>query len=303
MRGFSLFACLYWCANANPALADSAQTVAGSCRPLVTITPDNDVRLDDDKRPPGQSGKIPDQVLSKIRTLAAQALRKIEAPDPYPGECEDLYGKIFRISTAPGLYLYAAEISPVSPIKLLFLILFDPATGALTKDPPRIEMKSTQIFGWKDPLLRQPLISLAGLPINQSRQIVVEERVHNGTMYNAVVYNYFEVGPDLSLTRVLAFEPRAYSIGKQEGLIVRTLQSIGPNQQRLESSLETNAAPHQRQDLGYVILERAGPGHPFQVKERHPKSRNNDSILVTYSGAMNPGADDKFLREGYTFHY
>ena len=261
------------------------------------------MRLDDDRRPSGKKAEIPPAVLSKIRALAAQALRQIEAPEPYPGECEDLYGKIFRISAAPGLYLYAAEISPVSPIKLLFLILFNPATGALTKDPPKVDVKSTQMFGWKDPLLHQPLISFADLLANGRRQVVIEERVHNGTMYNAVVYSYFEIGSDLSLTRILAFEQKAYAIGAREGLIVRTLDRAGPNRLRLTSLMDLDGAPHRQQNLGYVILESPGPGLPFQVKERHPKSKQRNTILVTYSGEVGSSNDDTFLREGYTFHY
>jgi len=261
------------------------------------------MRLDDDRRASGKTAEIPSAVLNKIRALGAHALRQIEAPDPYPGECEDLYGKIFRISAAPSLYLYAAEISPVSPIKLLFLILFDPATGALTTDPPKVDVKSTQMFGWKDPLLHQPLISFADLLHNRRRQIVVEQRVHNGTMYNAVVYNYFEIGSDLSLTRILAFEQRAYAIGAREEQIVRTLERAGPNRLRLASLMKPDGAPHRQQDLGYVILESPGPGLPFQVKERHPKSKESDTILVTYSDAVGSSSDDTFLREGYTFHY
>lgn len=130
----------YSCCVDSVLAADSASTVAFSCALSATVTPDNDIRLDDDGRPPGKNAEIPSEVISKIHALGAEALRKIEAPDPYPGECEDLFGKVFRISVAPGLYLYAAEISPVSPIKPLFLILFDPATGALTKAPPRIDV-------------------------------------------------------------------------------------------------------------------------------------------------------------------
>lgn len=300
----AVLVCGYRFCRAKPVLAaDSADTVAAACHLTATITADNDMRLDDDRRASGKTAEIPSAVLSKIRALGTQALRQIEAPDPYPGECEDLYGKIFRISAAPGLYLYAAEISPVSPIKLLFLILFAPATGALTKDPPKIDVKSTQMFGWKDPLLHPPLISFAELLHNRRRQIVVEQRVHNGTMYNAVVYNYFEIGSDLSLTRILAFEQRAYAIGAREGLIVRTLERAGPNRLRLASVLKLDAPPHRQQDLGFAILESSGPGVPFEVKQRHPNSGGSAAILVTYSGELGSSNDDAFLREGYTFHY
>jgi hypothetical protein len=78
---------------------------------------------------------------------------------------------------------------------------------------------------------------------------------------------------------------------------------MGPNQLRIESFLEQSAAPRKRQVLGYVILERPSVGLPFQVKKRHPESKDNDSILVTCSGVITPGAVNEFLREGYTFHY
>jgi hypothetical protein len=67
--------------------------------------------------------------------------------------------------------------------------------------------------------------------------------------------------------------------------------------------MELDGAPHRQQDLGYVILGSPGPGLPFQVKERHPKSKESDTILVTYSGEVGSSSDDTFLREGYTFHY
>jgi hypothetical protein len=118
-----------------------------------------------------------------------------------------------------------------------------------------------------------------------------------------VIYNYFDVGPDLSLTRVLALEQRALAIGAQEGVIVRTVERAGPNQLRLKSYMTPEGKPQQQQELGYVILETAGAGFPFHVKQRHPKNKDADSILVTYSGANEPGSDDAFLRDGYPFHY
>jgi hypothetical protein len=300
----SVLLCLYWCGCAGLALAaDSASRVVASCHLSAVITPDNDIRLDDDNRPPGRNTELPSKVLGEVRALGAQMLRTSDAPDPYPGECNDLFGKVFRIPVSRGVYLYAAEVSPISAIKLLFLILYDPATGAVTRNPPKIDVKSTQMFGSKDPLLDKPLISFADLLQNHRRQIVVEERVHNGTMYNGVVYNYFDVGTDLSLTQVLALEKRVLAIGAQEGLIVRSVERSGHNQLRLDSFLTPEGKPRERQELGYVILETAGPGTPFHVKQRHPKSKDSDSILVTYSGAIAPGSDDAFLRNGYTFHY
>ena len=301
----SMFACLYSCCPVRPAAAaDWADAVAASCKPTAISTPDNDIRLDEDNRPRGQRVDVPAQVLGKLRAVGAEMLRHGDAPEPYPGQCNDLYPALFRISVPGGLYLYVAELSPNIATRLMVLILFNPATGALTKAPPKVDVKSTQMFGWKDPLLDKPLISFADLPGNHRRQIVVEERVHNGTMYNGIVYNYFDVASDLSLTRVLALEKRVLAIGTdEERMIVRTLQPAGPNQLRLESFMQAQANPKDRRELGNVILESTGPGAPYRVKQRHPKSKDNDSILVTYSPEETPADDDAFLRNGYTFHY
>jgi len=300
----SMFAGLYCCCPVGPAAAaDWADAVAASCKPTAISTPDNDIRLDEDNRPRGQRVDVPAQVLGKLRAVGAEMLRHGDAPEPYPGQCNDLYPALFRISVPGGLYLYVAELSPNIATRLMVLILFNPATGALTKAPPKVDVKSTQMFGWKDPLLEKPLISFADLPGNH-RQIVVEERVHNGTMYNGIVYNYFDVGADLSLTRVLALEKRVLAIGTDEGrMIVRKLQTAGPNQLRLESFMQAQDNPKDRRELGYVIVESPGPGAPFRVKQRHPKGKDNDSILVTYSMPEGSADDDSFLRNGYSFHY
>jgi hypothetical protein len=297
-------ACLCWTPLHNPAMADDATArIAASCPLTAVVTADNDIRLDGDDRAAGKKAEIPAQVLSKLHAMAAGMLRKVESPDPYPGECEDIYRGVFRISAAPDIDLYVAEISPNYAARFFFLLLFDPATGAITGHPPRVSAKWTQGSGWKDPLLAKPLISFADLFGNHHRQIVVEERVHNGTMYNGVVYNYFDVGPGLSLTRVLAFERQVLTIGPDEGRIARSLKRAGPNQLRLDSVLEPQAKPRKRRALGYVILESPGPGSPFQVKQRHPEGNGSASILVTYAGADTSGGDDAFLREGYSFYY
>lgn len=301
----SMFAGLYCCCPVWPAAAaDWADAVATSCKPTAISTPDNDIRLDQDNRSRGQRVDVPAQVLGKLSAVGAEMLRHRDAPEPYPGQCDDLYPALFRISVPGGLYLYAAELSPNSATRLMVLILFNPATKALTKAAPKVDVKSTEMFGWKDPLLEKPLISFADLPGNHRRQIVVEERVHNGTMYNGIVYNYFDVGSDLSLTRVLAFEKRVLAIGIDERrMIVRELQTAGSNQLRLESSMQAQDNPKDRRELGYVILERPDPGAPFRVRQRHPKSTDSDSILVTYSPEEAPADDNAFLRNGYTFHY
>jgi len=54
-------------------------------------------------------------------------------------------------------------------------------------------------------------------------------------MYNAVVYHYFDVGPNLELTRVLARETRVVALEPSEGLFVRELTQLTPRRLRMET--------------------------------------------------------------------
>jgi hypothetical protein len=289
--------CVCWAIMA-PAL--EAAPAAPACRLRAQVTPDNDIRLNDDRRPRGKLVAVPSAVQAKIFTIAAGLLTQMQLT-PQWFKCTELYPAQFRISLPAGLYLYVVDISVGSGVEYFLLILHDPKTGAVTGSPPLIHATSTQEFGWKDPLLAKPLVSFADLFGNR-HTIVIEERVHNGTVYNAVVYNYFEIGPGLALTRVLAVEKRALAVGPREGAITRDLKLLGQGQLRLDTSLQPANQPGQRQPLGYAILQSQGAGFPFQVKERHARDKDSNAILVTYCGPDTPG-DDAFLRDGYTFHY
>jgi hypothetical protein len=295
------FPALIMVALAWPTGQPAAGTTAPPSCPLTAeVTADNDIRLATDNRPPGKEAAVPAVVQRKIHDVAARLLRQVQlSPDWF--KCRELYRRVFRINVSSEIYLYLADLYVGSGIEYFVLILYDPATNALTTNPPRIAATSTQDFGWKDALLAPPLISFASLGGNH-RQVVFEQRVHNGTVYNAVVYNYFEVGPNLSLDRILALEERALSIGRHEGLIIRNLHQMGPMELRLDTFLQAAGKGGERRQLGYVILSRPVLGVPFRVKERHAIDPADSSILVTYAGPDTPG-DDAFLRDGYTFNY
>lgn len=72
------------------------------------------------------------------------------------------------------------------------------------------------------PFLRKPLASFLDLDRDGKPELVVQEQVHNGTPYNAVVYNYFYILSDSSLRRFLARETRFSIPGMgQESWIIR----------------------------------------------------------------------------------
>ena len=142
-----------------------------NCLLKAIITKDNDIRLDDDKRPSLKRADIPPSVLIIIKNSAEKMLSRA---DPYNAEylnCSQLFPRIFSIAAPFGRKLYVAEISIIFG-GVFHLILFDPHTGAATSVPAEIYSKWTQMFGSNDELFRPPTVSFASLLGKGRKQLV-----------------------------------------------------------------------------------------------------------------------------------
>ena len=272
-----------------------------TCHPTAMVTADNDIRLDGDKRAPGKLAAVPAAVIGVLRAAAKRFLAELPPGTADGLTCEDLFPSTYRIAAPQHRELYVSEVYAGLGIGYFELVLYDPATGAATRHPPRIWAKSIQSFGANDQLMKKPFVSFAQLFQNQPAQIVFEERVHNGNMYNAVVYHYFDVGPGLAMTRVLALETRLLALNPEGDIFIRELTQVSPTRLRLETFRVQRGRPTARIAMGYVILERSVPRSPLQVAERHPKDAKSFDCLVTCM--PEPPGDDTFIREGNTFHY
>jgi hypothetical protein len=255
---------------AKPVPAADASPDPSTCHPRALATSDNDIRLDHDDRPPGKPVAIAAPVIERLQTAARSLLAQVPPGTADGMTCDDLFPHIYRISVPEHRELFVAEIYVGVGIGYFYLIVHDSMTGAVTRDPPRIGAKSPQTFGAADRLVKKPFVSTADLFGNHQPQIVFEERVHNGTMYNAVVYHYFDVRPDLGLTRVLAHETRLMALQPDGAIFIRELTPLNPTHLRLDTFELLSPDAAQRKEMGYVILESPGPGTPFRVVERHP---------------------------------
>lgn len=214
--------------------------------------------------------------------------------------CKDIYPLAHAIALPNGLTLYAVHASSFASSWLL-LVAYDPASGKASAKPA---YTNTKWMSKDDLLLLPPYISTADLRSDGHQQIVVEERGHNGTMYNAAVYRYFDIAPDLTLTNVMALEARTYTINPDDkAMIVRTLTPINATHVRIDQAYVSGT---KRISGGYAILESPGPGKPYYVSERHavdslasPHFRLCNESLVT----MSETDDDLFLKEGHGLYY
>ena len=277
------------------------------CQPQARVTPDNDMRIERDIRSDGKLEDVPASVLTQIRTLATDALAHVNEEDRAYLDCKFVIPNPFRINIAGGLQLFIAEVSLGGALggSFFHFILYDPTTGRVTANPPAVGSKWPQLFGAFDPLVYTPFVSSADLFGNHRPQIVFEERVHNGTVYNGVVYHYFDVGPNLELTRVLALETRVLPLDPRKGLLVRELTQLEPGHLRITMFEQSNRPDAQRKELGFVNLQSDGPGIPFRVVDQHVEDRDYDKALVTFMGSSEDPrvSDDSFLRDGYTGYY
>jgi len=272
-----------------------------SCTPTALATKDNDIRLEGDWRGPGNPVDMPAAVIEQVRSAATRLLARVGAEVTEGLVCDDMLPPVYRVTGFGRAQLFVAEIRVGTGGRFFYLVLYDPATNTVTQDPPWLGAKFLTSSATDDPLIKTPIVSSADLFRNQHRQVVFEERVHNGTVYNGVVYHYFDIGPNLELVRVLARETRVPDATRKDRLYQRELAVLKKMRVRLDLYAASADGKVRRESLGYTVLQSAGPGHPFRVVERHSRDKAGAGTLVTFTEGVDH--DDAFLREGYRMYY
>jgi hypothetical protein len=279
------------------------------CSAPVRQGDDNDIRIRTEDRQPGHAVPMPDAVARSIdaatewvtRPSRDKALWKEEhQTDLSAMQCRDVYPGAHVVRLKDGLELYAVHAQSWVASWLL-LVVYDPASGKATPKPAYV---NTKWAGSEDPLLKKPYVATADLRGDGHQQIVVEERAHNGTLYNAVVYRYFDIAPDLALTNVMALEARTVDpFSNDEAMVLRTMTTLDNRRLRIDQSYATGK---KKIAGGYAILESSGPGVPYRVVERHGVKKEasshfrlSDGTLIT----MSEEEDDGFLKEGHGLYY
>lgn len=270
----------------------------------------NDLPWEDEPRD-AQRVRVPQEVQTRIDQIVDSARKTwiVSFGNRDVGPKSSAYGSIYRFSVPDGWHLYFfCLVNPVG-FTTHFLIVFDPSTRALTKNPPALwgkwtDLERTSIAHGNNrgDLLQRPIISFDDLDQDGQPEIIIQEVVHNGTMYNAVVYYYFHLGRDLSLNQVMALETRVVDLytPNEEGRIVREIKKQKPTELLLETFAVESSGPSARRRVGEVVLRSTGPGKPFAVAERRPIDKKYAWALVTASGEKD---ENKFLLKGYAFWY
>ena len=275
----------------------TAQSVLAGLTAVVTANND----FTTDERPLGKTVPVPRIVEGKINALVDKAYDKIKGKPSWKQDFprDSFFGPIFRIAAPNNRELYVFRRTGPVGTDFFFFILFDPKTKKITHSPPYIYAKWMQ--GDWGAELQKPLLSFQDIDGDGQEEYVVQERVHNGTMYNAVVYHYYYISSDLALHPILAVETRLDDLfAEDRGCIInRTLQVLGKKQIRPDVSLDCQVSPPQHRRLGYVVLHSTKPGSPFSIVERTIIEPRYAPMLITASEED----EAKFIIEGYRFYY
>src|SRR6266516_568463 len=283
----------------------------GSVPQAALVAPDNDVLFEDSSK--CFRAPVPPEVQEKIAAIIdSERIRWAGTDIGDSGFAIAVaYSRLFRVAAPDHKYLYLYRFEGPIGSTYDFLIASDPSTHRVTSHPYPLWAKWTDLDAASPEqaqdttgLLRKPLVFFEDIDGDERPEWVVEELSHNGTEYNAAVYYYLYLAPDLSFRVVLAFEKRALDpvIERDNRLIIRTLTKAAPSRLQLATYLQV--AGSSRRQLGSAILENSGAGTPFQLRERHVLDPKYAFAIITASRWLDEHAnEDRFLREGYTFYY
>jgi hypothetical protein len=266
----------------------------------AVITRNNDFTTEE--RPRGKVVPVPEPVERKIDSLVDKvyARFKRECGEECRLSKDFFYGPIFRITAPSNLEIHVFRRMAPLGAEFFFFIVFDPVTKKITQEPAYIFAKWMSLVSG-DVELQLPLLSFDDVDGDGQKEILIRERVRNGTMYNAIVHHYYHLSADLALHHMLAVETGLNDLftEDQDGTINRTVQKIGRGQLRVVVDLEFAGRPSKRRNLGEFVLRNSRAGEPFRVVARKVFDPNYAEILVTASGE----SESAFIRDGYRFYY
>jgi hypothetical protein len=253
---------------------------------------DNDISFGE--HPLGRPVPIPRAVKDKIDALAREPCFGARAHSDESRPLGEFYGNTFYVRGPDNLSLYVFDRQALYGYSVYFFILFDSATARLTSRPASIYGKWAQDSG---DILQRPFVTFEDLDHDAQLELVVRERSHNGTVYNAAVRHYYRIGSDLALFPMLALEEKSYQdVAPRDTWLTRTVRYVSLDTLLLAAFVTVPGAGPRK--VGEVFLAK-NKTFGYHIAERRVVDKKYECCLVTDSGEP----DNSFLLDGYTFWY
>jgi len=241
---------------------------------------------------------LPLPVVKKINKAVNSAYEEYTSINEARAEVppiESFLGPIYCMRCLVNKRLYMFKIywlGSRSPQEHRFhFLMFDPNTASFSKETFSISGRTEGHF-----LFRKPLVYFYDLNQDGHPELVIQQTVHNGTMYNSSLYHYFHIGQDMSLNRILCLEARIVDL-YTDSLIVRRIENLGKNEIKIDVFLQEPEGAPSESKLGHLILTSMGSATPFSVTSRHIIAEKYGRMMLTASGIE----ENRFIRKGYSF--
>jgi len=204
----------------------------------------------------GPREEIPAPVKQKIDALASTECFHVRAFGIDSIPLERVYGKVFRVPSPNGLSLYAFE-RITWDAAIYFFMLFDSTTHRLTASPVGIYSQFASDDGR---ICARPFVSFEDLDRDGQPELVVRERAHNGSSYNACVRHYYRIGRDLSLFPLLAVEERSLQdVPTEDTWLLRRVSFVSRDSLILTTYLSIPSQPKRK--VGELLLSKHPTPH------------------------------------------
>jgi len=255
-------------------LIEAVSNITPRPQKLTAIaTADNDLYFDEN--PPGEIVDVPSMVQSVFFNITRRAFMDYLGKCKGLDECgnitlEQFYGPILRITESQNRFLYIFTLGWVGR-NYYYFVMYDKALDIISREPQSVPAQWVELG-----LLDEPIVSFDDLDQDGQNELVFEERVHNGTTYNAAVYHYFRIGTDLSLNQIFWLETR---LQVPDGEIIRTIKKGKPGTLKMEISLHSSNQKNQK--LGEALYIQRSKDARYELDSSSSLDSRYEPFLIT----------------------
>ncbi len=229
---------------------------------------------------------LPKSVREKICEVTLKQFLSTYYETDKPKKYAEIFGPVFRISF-PGtehLHLYVYNLYTIMGERDFVLLVHDVRTDKVTAQPARFSgwwMRGCLLAA----ALKKPLVDFDDLNLDGKPEVVFQERVHNGTELNAVIYHYLHVGHDLSLVPIFNLETRSYqdlfyTEDGRSGYVMRTIEKVRPNRIIVRVTLSGDPFKEGKMKLGFVEMDSRDAASPFEEKKQVVHIKKYERFLL-----------------------
>lgn len=224
---------------------------------------------------------IPQLVNQKIDTLLEKN-KKLKLID------------IFEVKHDDNINVYLVKTKGVSKVLRYYLFAYHLNNKIITKEPPYVNgrwMENDEVgFHPSRRFLTPPLLYFEDINKDNHSEIVIKIRVHNGTVYNALVHNFYQINNNMDISLIFAFESKQVDLMNHGCLIEREISSNQIN-------VKLNCPDKRPSLIGKAIINfKEGK---FSVQKKEVFHKWYDELLIT--GSTTP--ENEFLNKGYQSIY